>query len=128
MEHRVGHRKLQRNTSHRLAMLRSLVAAVLDRERIRTTVPKAKEARRLVERVITLGKRGGVHNIRLARRYVVDRELLGKVFGGLKERYAARAGGYTRIVRVGRRQGDGAEMVILELVDGAAGQVAEVAK
>jgi large subunit ribosomal protein L17 len=117
MRHRVAARKLNRTTSHRLAMLGNMVASLLEHEAIRTTVPKAKEARRMAERIITLGKRGGLSNIRLASRTVHSRSLLQKVFGDLTERYADRAGGYTRIVRLGHRQGDAAEMALLELVD-----------
>jgi large subunit ribosomal protein L17 len=117
MRHRVGHRKLQKTTSHRLAMLDNMVTSLLEHEAIRTTVPKAKEARRLAERIITLGKRGGLSNVRLAERTVRSRVVLQKVFGELKERYASRPGGYTRIVRLGHRTGDAAEMALLELVD-----------
>jgi large subunit ribosomal protein L17 len=117
MRHRVGHRKLQKTTSHRLAMLDNMVASLLEHEAIRTTVPKAKEARRLAERIITLGKRGGLSNVRLAERTVRSRVVLQKVFGELKDRYASRPGGYTRIVRLGFRLGDAAEMALLELVD-----------
>jgi large subunit ribosomal protein L17 len=117
MEHRVGYRKLQRTTAHRLAMLRNMVTSLITHERITTTIPRAKEARRMAERVITLGKKGGLHNVRLASRTVKDREVLQKIFGELKERYAKRAGGYTRILRTGFRRGDATEMAILELVD-----------
>ncbi len=117
MEHKVGHRKLQRTTSHRLAMLRNMVTSLIEHERIVTTVPKAKEARKMAEKVITLGKKGGVHNIRLAQRIVKDRALLTKLFGELKDRYAKRPGGYTRLMRGGFRRGDAADIAILELVD-----------
>lgn len=117
MRHRVGHRKLQKTTSHRLAMLDNMVTSLLEHEAIRTTVPKAKEARRLAERIITLGKRGGLSNVRLAERTVRSRAVLQKVFSELKDRYASRPGGYTRIVRLGFRTGDAAEMALLELVD-----------
>lgn len=117
MRHRVGHRKLQKTTPHRLAMLDNMVTSLLEHEAIRTTVPKAKEARRLAERIITLGKRGGLSNVRLAERNVRSRAVLQKVFGELKDRYASRPGGYTRIVRLGFRTGDAAEMALLELVD-----------
>jgi large subunit ribosomal protein L17 len=100
-------------------MLGNMVASLLEHERIHTTVPKAKEARRLAERIITLGKKGGLHNVRLAERTIRDRKLLQKVFGELKDRFAARPGGYTRIVRTGFRQGDAAEMAFLELVERA---------
>jgi large subunit ribosomal protein L17 len=117
MRHRVGHRKLQKTTPHRLAMLDNMVTSLLEHEAIKTTVPKAKEARRLAERIITLGKRGGLSNVRLAERTVRSRVVLQKVFGELKERYATRPGGYTRIIRLGHRTGDAAEMALLELVD-----------
>ena len=117
MRHRVGHRKLQKTTSHRLAMLDNMVTSLLEHEAIHTTIPKAKEARRLAERIITLGKRGGLANVRLAERTVRSRAVLQKVFGELKDRYASRPGGYTRIVRLGFRTGDAAEMALLELVD-----------
>ena len=117
MRHRVGHRKLQKTTPHRLAMLDNMVTSLLEHEAIKTTVPKAKEARRLAERIITLGKRGGLSNVRLAERNVRSRAVLQKVFGELKERYATRPGGYTRIIRLGHRTGDAAEMALLELVD-----------
>ncbi len=117
MRHRVGSRKLNRTTSHRLAMLGNMVASLIEHEAIRTTLPKAKEARRVVERVITLGKRGGLANVRLAARTLHDKGLLQKVFGNLRDRYAERPGGYTRIVRLGYRSGDAAQMALLELVD-----------
>lgn len=117
MRHKVGSRKLQRNTSHRMAMLRNMVTSLLEHERITTTVPKAKEARKMAEKVITLGKKGGVHNVRLAQRVVKSRVILEKVFGELKDRYAKRAGGYTRLMRGGFRKGDAADIAILELVD-----------
>jgi large subunit ribosomal protein L17 len=117
MRHGVAGRKLNRSSSHRKAMLDNMVASLLEHERIQTTVPKAKEARRLAEHIITLGKKGGLHNIRLAERTIRDRVLLQKIFGELKERYASRPGGYTRIIRTGYRHGDAAEMAFLELVD-----------
>src|SRR5215471_17520529 len=117
MRHRIGSRKLNRTTSHRLAMLDNMVASLLEHEAIRTTVPKAKEARRVAERIITLGKRGGLANVRLAARTIRDKRLLTKVFADLKDRYAERSGGYTRIVRLGHRWGDAAPMALLELVD-----------
>jgi large subunit ribosomal protein L17 len=117
MRHRVAARKLNRTTSHRRAMLGNMVASLLQHEAIRTTVPKAKEARRLADRIITLGKRGGLSNVRRAASILHNRSLLQKVFGDLRQRYADRPGGYTRIVRIGHRLGDAAEMAILELVD-----------
>jgi large subunit ribosomal protein L17 len=98
-------------------MLGNMVASLLQHEVIRTTVPKAKEARRLAERMITLGKRGGLANVRRASRLLHDRGLLQRLFGELSERYSDRPGGYTRIVRIGHRLGDAAEMAVLELVD-----------
>jgi large subunit ribosomal protein L17 len=119
MEHRVAHRKLQRTTAHRLAMLRNMVTSLLEHERITTTVPKAKEARKMAEKVITLGKKGGLHNVRLAERIVKNRDVLKKVFGELKDRYSKRPGGYTRLMKGGFRKGDAADIAILELVDRA---------
>jgi large subunit ribosomal protein L17 len=112
MRHKVGQRKLHRTTSHRLAMLNNMVTSLLEHEAIRTTVPKAKEARKMAERIITLGNRGG-----LAARIVKDKTVLQKVFSQYKDRYANRKGGYTRIVKLGFRRGDAAEMALLELVD-----------
>lgn len=117
MRHRVSRRKLHRTTSHRLAMLSNMVTSLLDHERIETTLPKAKEARRLAERIITLGKRGGLSNVRLASKTVKSKAVLNKVFNEYKDRYAARPGGYTRITRLGFRVGDAAQMAVLELVD-----------
>ncbi|MCP3167215.1 MULTISPECIES: 50S ribosomal protein L17 [Myxococcus] len=117
MRHKVGQRKLHRTTSHRLAMLNNMVTSLLEHQAIRTTVPKAKEARKMAERIITLGKRGGLSNVRLAARIVKDRDVLQKVFSEYKDRYANRPGGYTRIIRLGFRRGDAAEMALLELVD-----------
>lgn len=117
MRHGVAGRKLNRTTSHRKAMLGNMVQSLLEHERIHTTVPKAKEARKIAEKIITLGKKGGLHNVRLAERMIKNRPLLQKVFGELKDRYAARNGGYTRIIRTGFRVGDAAETAFLELVD-----------
>jgi large subunit ribosomal protein L17 len=98
-------------------MLNNMVTSLLEHQAIRTTLPKAKEARKIAERIITLGKRGGLSNVRLAARTVKDRDVLQKVFSEYKDRYAKRPGGYTRIVRLGFRRGDAAEMALLELVD-----------
>ena len=117
MRHKKGQRKLQRTTSHRLAMLSNMVTSLLEHERIETTIPKAKEARPLAERIITLGKRGGLANVRLAARTVRNKAVLSKIFGELAERFKERKGGYTRIVRTSYRRGDAAQMAILELVD-----------
>src|SRR4051812_47919269 len=120
MRHKKGQRKLQRTTSHRLAMLSNMVTSLLEHERIETTIPKAKEARPIAERMITLGKRGGLSNVRLAARTVRNKAVLSKIFGELAERFKERPGGYTRITRTGFRRGDAAQMAILELVDRAA--------
>ena len=117
MRHKLGQRKLHRTTSHRLAMLNNMVTSLLEHEAIRTTIPKAKEARKMAERIITLGKRGGLANVRLAARIVKDKNVLQKVFSQYKDRYANRKGGYTRIIKLGFRRGDAAEMALLELVD-----------
>ncbi len=98
-------------------MLNNMVTSLIEHERIHTTVPKAKEARRLAEKVITLGKKGGLNNVRMASKVVKDKVLLQKLFGELKDRYANRPGGYTRLLRTGFRVGDAAEMTFLELVD-----------
>ena len=124
MRHKLGQRKLHRTTSHRLAMLNNMVTSLLEHEAIRTTVPKAKEARKMAERIITLGKKGGVANVRLAARIVKDKNVLQKVFSTYKDRYATRKGGYTRIIKLGFRRGDAAEMALLELVDRPAKQAA----
>lgn len=118
MRHRVAHRKLGRTTPHRQALLRNLATALFERERIRTTLPKAKELRPFAERLITLAKREDdrLHARRLAARHLQDPAVLKKLFETLGARYATRPGGYTRILRLGPRKGDGAEMAYLELV------------
>ncbi len=119
MKHRVVGRRLDRTTEHRTAMLRNMVTSLLRHERIVTTTPKAKELKRFADKVITLAKRGSAHHRRLANREVKDVEVLNKLFDTLAGRFKARPGGYTRIVRVGRRAGDNAEMAVIELVDRA---------
>jgi large subunit ribosomal protein L17 len=146
MRHRNSGRKLSRNSSHRHAMLRNMVTSLFESERIQTTDAKAKELRRVAERLITLSKKNALSvvaaaanddekarregarlaAVRQAGRVVRGRPTLQKLFSELAERYQERPGGYTRILRVGRRLGDGAEMVIIELVDGA-GQSAPAA-
>ena len=118
MRHRVAHRKLGRTTPHRIALLRNLATALFERERIRTTLPKAKEVRPFAERLITLARREDdrLHARRLAARDIHDRKVVKKLFDSIGPRFATRPGGYTRIMRLGPRQGDGAEMAILELV------------
>lgn len=117
MRHRKRTVKLSRTASHRTAMFRNMVTSVLDKERIETTLPKAKEARRFTDRMVTLGKRGTLHARRQALAYVKDKEVVSKLFSELATRFAGRNGGYTRIIRTGFRRGDGGEMAILELVD-----------
>src|SRR6266849_8910278 len=118
MRHRVGHRKLGRITPHRIALLRNLATALFERERIRTTLMKAKELRPYAERLITLARREDdrLHARRLAARELQDRTVMKKLFDDLGARFAARPGGYTRILRLGPRPGDGAEMAIVELI------------
>ena len=117
MRHRVAHRKLGRITPHRTALLRNLATALFERERIRTTLVKAKELRPYAEKLITLAKRDDrLHARRLVLRDIHDETIVKKLFDNLGARFAARAGGYTRILRLGPRKGDGAEMAILELL------------
>lgn len=117
MRHRKAGRKLGRTSSHRDAMLRNMVTSLLDQERIVTTVPKAKEARRVAEQMITLGKRGDLHARRQALAYIRSKEIVAKLFDEISTQYASRQGGYTRIIRTGTRSGDAAPMAILELVE-----------
>jgi large subunit ribosomal protein L17 len=118
MRHRVAHRKLGRITPHRIALLRNLATSLFEKERIRTTLPKAKELRPFAERLITLARSEGdrLHARRLAARNVQDPAVLKKLFDTIGPRFATRPGGYTRILRLGTRKGDGAEMAYLELV------------
>ncbi len=117
MRHRQGLRKLNRTSSHRLAMLRNLTNALLRHETIKTTLPKAKELRRVAEPLITLGKRPTVANRRLAFARLRDRDMVVKLFNELGPRYAQRPGGYLRILKFGFRQGDNAPMALVELLD-----------
>jgi large subunit ribosomal protein L17 len=117
MKHRVVGRRLDRTTEHRTAMFRNLVTSLFRHERIVTTTPKAKEIKRFADRFITLAKKGTPHARRLAHRDVRDVEVLNKLFETLGPRFKDRAGGYTRLVRVGRRAGDAAEMAMIELVE-----------
>jgi large subunit ribosomal protein L17 len=119
MRHRNAGRKLGRTSAHRSALLRNLVTSLLDHEQIETTDAKAKELRRVAERMITLGKRGDLHARRQALAVVRSREVTGKLFGPLAERYRERAGGYTRILKLRTRMGDAAPISIIELVDRA---------
>ena len=117
MRHRLGLRKLNRTSSHREAMFRNMTNSLLRHEVIKTTLPKAKELRRVAERIITLGKTASVANRRLAFSRLRDREMVVKLFDELGPRYAARNGGYLRILKNGFRQGDNAPMAYIELMD-----------
>ena len=117
MRHRHGLRKLNRTSSHRLAMLRNMTNSLLRHEAIKTTLPKAKELRRVVEQLITLGPEQTVANKRLAFNRLRDREMVVKLFNEIGPRYKARNGGYTRILKMGFRVGDNAPMAFVELVD-----------
>lgn len=117
MRHLKTGRKLGRSSAHRKALFRNLVTALIMRERIRTTLAKAKEMRSKFEKTITLGKKGTLHARRLAARTVSQKDALQKLFGPLSERYADRKGGYTRIIKIGNRRGDDAPMAFIELVD-----------
>jgi large subunit ribosomal protein L17 len=117
MRHKHGGRKLQRTSSHRLALLRNLAASLIKHEQITTTVAKARELRPYTEKLITLAKHGGLSNRRLAHARLLDETQLVKLFDELAPRYAGRAGGYTRIVKAGFRASDAAPVAIIELVD-----------
>jgi large subunit ribosomal protein L17 len=116
MRHRKVENKLGRTTSHRKAMLRNMVTSFLKYEKIKTTNVKAKELKKIAEKMITLGKRGSLHARRQALSFVRDREVVGKLFDELSSRYRERAGGYTRIIKVGCRMGDNAPMSLIEFV------------
>lgn len=117
MRHRQSNRKLNRTTSHRLAMFRNMTVSLLKHEVIKTTLPKAKELRRFVEPLITLGKEPSLANHRLAFDRMRDRDMVVKLFAELGPRYKTRPGGYTRILKFGFRNGDNAPMALIELVD-----------
>ena len=117
MRHRLGLRKLNRTSSHRLAMFRNMAVSLLQHEAIKTTLPKAKELRRVVEPLITLGKTPTLANRRLAFDRLRDREIVGKLFDEIGPRYASRPGGYLRILKCGFRVGDNAPMAFVELLD-----------
>ena len=119
MRHHVHARKIGRSPTPRIAMYRNLVTSLLEHERIETTDIKAKEVRRLAERMITLGKRGDLHARRRALRVIRRREVAAKVFDELAKRYEKREGGYTRVLKTRQRVGDGAAMSVVELVDSA---------
>ena len=117
MRHRVGHRKLQRTSSHRTALFRNMAAALIKHEQITTTTAKAKELRPYVEKLITLAKKGGLSNRRLAHGRLLDDAQLVKLFDVIAPRYATRDGGYCRIVKAGIRMSDAAQIAIIEFVD-----------
>lgn len=117
MRHRVGGRKLQRTSSHRTAMFRNMAAALIKHEQIMTTTAKAKELRPYVEKLITLAKKGGLANRRLAQSRLLDETQLKKLFDVLAERYKDREGGYTRVIKAGFRASDAAAVAYIELVD-----------
>jgi len=127
MKHRVVGRRLDRTTEHRTAMLRNMVTSLFRHERITTTTPKAKELKRFADKIVTLAKRATPHARRIANREVRDVEVLNKLFGPLADRFKARPGGYTRLVRVGRRAGDNAELAVIELLDRAPAGAPEAA-
>jgi large subunit ribosomal protein L17 len=116
MRHRNAHRKLSRNSSHRRAMLRNLVTDFLDHGRLMTTLPKAKEVRPLAEKMITLGKRDNLHARRQLQSYLMREPVAKKVFDTIAPRFADRKGGYSRIIKLGNRKGDGADLAIIELL------------
>ena len=117
MRHKVGGRKLNRTSSHRKALLRNMAAALVKHEQITTTLPKARELRPYVEKLITLAKHGGLSNRRLAHARMMDDTQLVKLFDVLAPRYADRAGGYTRVIKAGIRAGDASPMAVIELVE-----------
>lgn len=117
MRHRYGGRKLSRTSAHRTALFRNMAAALIKHEQITTTLPKAKELRRYVEKLVTLAKKGGLSNRRLAHARLLDDKQLVKLFDVLAERYVSRNGGYTRIIKAGIRASDSAPMGIIEFVD-----------
>ena len=117
MRHGVSGRKLNITSSHRLAMFRNMAVALLKHEQITTTLPKAKELRPVAEKLITLGKRGDLHARRQAHAQLRDEKMVAKLFSSLADRYKARSGGYTRVLKAGVRYGDAADMAVIELVD-----------
>src|SRR6266550_3254051 len=117
MRHGMVNRKLGRTSAHRAALFRNQLASLIDRERIITTLPKAKELKPQIERLVTLARTDSVHNRRQIARVIADDTKVQKLFGALAQRFADRPGGYTRIIKLGPRRGDAAEMCILEFVD-----------
>ena len=117
MRHRQSGRKLNRTASHRKSLFKNMSQALLKHEQIVTTLPKAKELKRVVEKLITLGKKGNLHSRRLAFNQIRDKDMVSKLFDSLAKRYSDRKGGYTRVLKAGFRYGDSAPMAVIELVD-----------
>jgi len=117
MRHGVNGRKLNRHSGERKALFKGLAVSLIKHEQIKTTLPKAKDLRPIVEKMITLGKKGGLSNRRQAISHLGDKDLAAKIMGPLAERYKDRSGGYVRIIKAGTRAGDNADMAIIELVD-----------
>lgn len=117
MRHRMSGKKLGRNTSHRKAMMRNMVTSLFDHEKIKTTDARAKELRKIAEKLITLAKRGDLHARRQVMQVVMDKKVVDKLFGRIAPRYLERPGGYTRIIKLGHRTGDNAAMSLIELVE-----------
>jgi large subunit ribosomal protein L17 len=117
MRHRVGHRKLQRTSSHRAALFRNMAAALIKHEQITTTTAKAKELRPYVEKLVTLAKKGGLSNRRIAHSRIMDEAQERKLFEVIGPRYAGRSGGYTRVIKAGIRASDAAPIAVIEFVD-----------
>ncbi len=117
MRHGMAGRKLNVTSTHRLAMFRNMATSLLKHEQITTTLPKAKELRPYVERIISLGKRGGLHARRQAYAQIMDQKVVDKLFTTIADRYKGRSGGYTRVLKAGVRYGDAADMAVIELVD-----------
>src|SRR3990172_13378054 len=116
MRHLKAHRKLGKTTSHRMAMFKNMLISLFIHERIKTTDPKAKELRSIAEKMITYGKKGDLHSRRLAARFVRNKEALKKLFSSIADRFCDRHGGYTRIIKLGRKLGDGSPISIIELL------------
>ena len=117
MRHRQSGRKLNRTSSHRKSLFKNMSQALLKHEQIVTTLPKAKELKRVVEKLITLGKKGNLHSRRLAFNQIRDKDMVSKLFDNLAKRYSDRKGGYARVLKAGFRYGDSAPMAVIELVD-----------
>ena len=115
MRHKIAGKRLGRTTSHRMAMFRNMVTSLFEHERIVTTVEKAKEVRPIAEKMITLGKRGDLHARRQALSFIRSKDVVDKLFGEIKDKFADRKGGYTRILKTGIRKGDAASMAIIEI-------------